>query len=243
MRCAAPEISVVLPTFNGEAFLVEQLTSILRQIGTDDEVIVVDDASTDGTTALIEQIDDPRVRLFVSPANLGVVRTVERGLSLIRGNIVLMSDQDDIWLAGKVDAIKSAFAADPDLVLVMSDAQVIDSEKRVIEESFMRSRGGFRASLAATLVRNRFLGCAMAMRSTLLRCALPIPPDVPMHDMWFGALASTVGRVGYIDRPLIQYRRHGSNVSPAKPQSLSKVISWRWRLARNVWQRIRASPI
>jgi hypothetical protein len=111
----------------------------------------------------------------------------------------------------------------------VSDAQLIDASGNVTEPSFMATRGGFHGGIFSTLVRNRYLGCAMALRRELLFAALPIPRGVPMHDMWLGALGSLLGRVQYIPSPLIQYRRHGGNVSPARRQGWSRML--RWRLA------------
>jgi hypothetical protein len=82
----------------------------------------------------------------------------------------------------------------------------------------------------------------MAVRRQLLETALPFPADVPMHDMWLGAINTRVGGYVYIDQPLMQYRRHEGNVSPARPQSAAKMLQWRWRLLKNVLARSRALP-
>jgi hypothetical protein len=115
---------------------------------------------------------------------------------------------------------------------VVSDAELIDAGGSVTAPSFMQMRGGFHGGFWSTVVKNRYLGCAMAMRRELLAVALPIPPTVPMHDMWFGALASVMGRVHYIPRPLMQYRRHGSNASPARSQGWLRIVRWRVRLLK-----------
>jgi hypothetical protein len=81
---------------------------------------------------------------------------------------------------------------------------------------------------AGTLVRSRFLGCAMAVRRDVLGLALPIPARAPMHDMWLGVVGGVLGSVAYVDAALIRYRRHGGNVSPAR--SPSRIRALRWRL-------------
>jgi hypothetical protein len=151
-----------------------------------------------------------------------------RALAACRGEFIFLADQDDVWLPGKRVALVNALRAGA--VLALSDAAVIDGEGRAIEPSFMARRGGFRDSFAATLVKNRYLGCSMAFRRELLEDILPIPAEVPMHDMWIGALAALRGRVAYIDRPLMQYRRHGANVSPERRASIGQMLAWRWRL-------------
>jgi glycosyltransferase involved in cell wall biosynthesis len=228
-----------MASYNGERFLATQLHSILSQLDAQDEVVVVDDASTDRTLDVLASIGDGRVRVLRNDSNAGVFAAFERALRATRGEIVFLSDQDDVWLPGKVSEVLARFERDPSVVLVLSDAEVIDEQGRVTQPSFMALRGGFRPGFAATLVRNRYLGCTMALRRALLDSVLPIPRDVPMHDMWFGSLAVLQGRVDYIDRPLVQYRRHGGNVSPARRQSVGQMLRWRWSLLRNVTRRRR----
>lgn len=235
-------VSVALAAYNGERYIVAQLRSILAQLQADDEVVVVDDASTDRTCALIEQLGDSRIRLLRQATNHGVRTAFERALGAASGNVLFLSDQDDLWLAGKREALVRALADTPGAVLAISDAQVIDANGAVTHGSFMRTRGGFRGGLFDTLVKNRFLGCAMAFRRELLARVLPIPANVPMHDMWIGALAACSGRVVYVDRPLMQYRRHGGNLSPASPARLATMLRWRWSLLANVVQRIAFTP-
>jgi glycosyltransferase involved in cell wall biosynthesis len=234
-----PSLSIALASFNGERYLAAQMRSILSQIEASDEVIVVDDASTDRTLDVVASFGDARVRVLRNDRNRGVLAAFERALLETKNEIILLSDQDDLWLPGKVHEILARFAADPATLLVLSDAELIDEEGRVTAPSFMELRGGFRGSFPATLIKNRYLGCAMAFRRQLLSYALPIPRDVPMHDMWLGALATCVGKVVFVDRPLTQYRRHGGNVSPDRPQPVLTMLRWRWRLLKNVLLRLR----
>lgn len=206
-------VSVVMPVFNGRRFVVEQIHSIVTQLEPGDELIVIDDASTDDTVSLIESLGAPCVRIHRSAVNRGTVRSFERGLQLARGQIVFLSDQDDIWLPGKRAAFAREFALDSRVLVVISDAQLIDTTGAVIAPSFMRLKGGFSGGLWSTLWRNRYMGCAMAVRRALLDLALPIPARVPMHDMWLGVLGSLEGRVVFIDRPYVQYRRHEANLT------------------------------
>lgn len=237
---SGPVVSVVLPAYNGVRWLRPQLDSILAELSADDELVVVDDASTDDTLALLRSFADPRIRLLPSPANRGVRASVERGLAACRGRYVFLADQDDVWLPGKRAALLSALQAGA--VLAISDAEVIDGNGASVQPSFMATRGGFRGSLLATLIKNRYLGCAMAFRRELLEDVLPIPAAVPMHDMWIGALATLRGPVAYIDRPLLQYRRHGSNVSPGQRAGLAQMLRWRWQLLSNVLARRLRGP-
>jgi len=225
----SPSVSVVMATYNGEAYLSEQLQSVFSELLPDDELIIVDDGSLDGTLELLDSFASPAVRIFRNLNNAGVFATFERGLLLSSKEIVFLCDQDDVWLPGKRAAFVAVFERDPRTLVVVSDAQLIDASGNVTEPSFMETRGGFHGGILSTLVRNRYLGCAMALRRELLFAALPIPRGVPMHDMWLGALGSLLGRVHYISSPLMQYRRHGGNVSPSRRQGWSRML--RWRLA------------
>ncbi|KQW38254.1 hypothetical protein ASC76_09465 [Rhizobacter sp. Root404] len=220
-------VSVIMAVYNGQRFLREQLQSVLDQLLPGDELWVIDDASTDGSHALLERVDSPALRVHRSPSNRGVIASFECGLRLATHEIVFLCDQDDIWLPGKRAAFVQAFEQDTAVLAVISDAQVIDAKGSMVAPSFMATRGGFRGSVAATIWRNRYLGCAMALRRSLLAAALPIPRRAPMHDMWLGAMARIFGRVVYLPMPYLQYRRHGGNVSPSSRQSVSKMLRWR----------------
>lgn len=230
-------VSVAMPTYNGAAYVEAQLRSILVQLEDGDEVVVVDDASTDDTRARIDALADPRIRLHASPSNRGVLASVEAALRLTRNEIVFLADQDDLWTPDKRSTFCALFAARPAVTLAISDAAIIDADGAPVAPSFMAFKGGFRGGLVATLVRNRYIGCAMAFRRTLLDVALPFPPDLPMHDMWLGALNALAGEVAYVDRPLVQYRRHGDNASPLERRPIGTMLRWRWRLLKNVCAR------
>lgn len=233
-----PPVSVVMAVYNGERFLAPQVESVLSQLQPRDELLIIDDASTDGSPRWLAQLDDARVRIIRQPGNAGVLKAFEAGLQRARHDLVFLCDQDDVWLPGKRDAVVVEFERDPRALIVISDAEVIDADDRVVAASFMATRHGFKGRFHHTLVRNRYLGCAMAVRRKLIDAALPIPNGVPMHDMWLGALGSMLGRVRFITRPLIRYRRHGGNLSPSQPQSWSRMLSWRWALLKAVVNRI-----
>ena len=236
------QVSVAMATYNGARFVDAQVRSVLMQLGDDDELVVVDDASTDDTRARLTALGDRRVRLHANPGNRGVLATFELALRLTRHEVIFLADQDDLWLPDKRRILAAALEQNPRATLALSDAQVIDETGAVVAPSFMKLRDGFRGTLAATLFKNRYLGCAMAIRRALLDVALPFPADVPMHDMWLGAINTRVGEVVYIDRPLMQYRRHSGNVSPAHRQKLAQMLRWRWRLLKHVVARSFTAP-
>jgi glycosyltransferase involved in cell wall biosynthesis len=219
-----------MTVYNGEKYLQEQLRSVLEQLTEADEVIIVDDASTDRSVELVRATADSRVKLHCNPINKGVRQSFELGLRQATREILFLCDQDDVWLPGKRNAFVATFERHPGTKIVISDAEVIDADGRLTVNSFMATRGGFQASLCSTLIKNRYLGCAMALHRSLLPSVLPIPASVPMHDMWIGGLGSLMGGVQYISRPYLQYRRHGENVSPSRPQGKMQMLRWRMAL-------------
>src|SRR4051812_18123666 len=116
-----PKISVCVAAYQGRRYIALQLRSILQQLTTGDEVIVVDDSSTDGTYDEARKIQDTRLLVLRNAANQGVLRTFEKALSHCSGEIIFLSDQDDIWLPKKVETVLNVFVHDPEVTLIASD--------------------------------------------------------------------------------------------------------------------------
>jgi len=227
-------ISVCMAVYNGQRYLAAQLDSVLRQLPEEAEVVVVDDCSTDASLEVIAGFSDGRIRILRNSERGGVIRTFERAIAEARGELIFLCDQDDLWAPSKIERFVAAFGADAGVLLVISDARLIDGEGRLLAESFFAQRGGFSPGYLANLVRSRYLGCALAFRATLKPIILPFPPDIPMHDMWIGSLAHLKGHVTFIDEALIAYRRHQDNASPDHHAGFLQILGWRWRLAKNL---------
>ena len=233
------KISVCMATYNGERFIHEQLESILGQLENGDEVVIVDDASTDSTVAIIDGFCDKRIRIFRQARNRGVLKSFGHALEEASGEIIFLADQDDIWRGDKVSRVKFMFSTRTELSLVLSDCSIIDAVGDIVAKTRFKS-GQFHPGALRNIVRNSYLGCSMAFRRSILDYCLPIPADIPMHDMWIGILNQLVGKTGFIDEPLICYRRHENNISPGKHAPLPQMIRWRWALVKNLILRTRA---
>jgi GT2 family glycosyltransferase len=218
-----PKISVCMAAYNGESFLREQLDSIVAQLSREDEIILIDDRSGDGTLGLLEQfqreqaakIGSPGVLLIAHTANRGVVRTFEETLRAATGDLLFLADDDDRWAPDKVDQVLKAFAADPDLQIVSTGLELIDGSGRPVAASdFLRYRR-FSASVLANLLHNQFQGSTMALRSSALQWVLPFPTDkLFLHDAWIGLrILLRGGKVRHLEESFLLYRRHGANVS------------------------------
>lgn len=223
-----------MATYNGTAWIDLQLQSILSQLGADDEVVVIDDGSTDNTVGKVRGYGDPRIRVLRNERNLGVDATFERAISEARGDFIFLSDQDDMWYPQKVARVLELFRTNPDATLVLSDARIVDGGGNVIRESYFADRGRFVPGVLAGIVKSKFLGCAIAFRSELKGKILPFPLPIPGHDMWIGVVNELYGRTVFTPEPLIAYRRHGRNASPSTRQGLLQMIVWRWQLVRGL---------
>ena len=113
----SPLVSVLLPVYNGEPYLKAAIDSILAQTFTDFECIIIDDGSSDGSSALISSVDDPRIRFYQQP-NRGLPATLKRGLSLARGVFIARQDQDDLSHSDRLRLQVAYLQSHPECVLL-----------------------------------------------------------------------------------------------------------------------------
>ena len=204
-------ISVCMATYNGERYLLPQLESILSQLGPDDELIVSDDGSTDATLSMIEGLGDARIRLFHNERH-GFVYNFENALRQVRGDYVFLSDQDDLWMPGKVSTCLNLLQR---YLLVTHNARLIDGEGKDLGTDFFtlhHSQSGFWHNL----LRNSHVGCCMAFRR------------------------EKVGKTCMFAQPLICYRRHHGNVSSTSEKSrlsVWRMLQYRWHMFRHCLKR------
>lgn len=208
-------ISVCIATYNGEKYIKEQLTSILSQLSDQDELILSDDCSTDNTLEIVRAFNDSRIRIlegrrFGSPAF-----NFENALKNATGDVIMLSDQDDIWREDKVACVLAALK---NCDLIVSDAQIIDGDGQIIADSFFTLRGSVRGYWN-NILKNSFLGCCMAFKKECLKYILPFPRKIAMHDIWIGLCVELYGKTLFLPEKLIKYRRHGSNASQAAEKS------------------------
>ena len=214
-------ISVAMCTYNGAEFLPAQLESIAQQTRPPDEIIVCDDASTDDTRAVLQSLarsSPVPVSLYFSDENAGSVKNFERAIGLCTGDVIALSDQDDVWRAGKLQHIQQSFDSNPTAGLVFSDAEIVDKNLNALGKR-MWDEVGFDAHKQKLIRSGRSLevliygwtvtGATMAFRSNFMKLALPVPTNIAMiHDGWIALAIAAVADVAFIDEPLVQYRQH-----------------------------------
>lgn len=222
---APDRVSIALATYNGEDFLREQLASLEAQSQAPDELVIVDDASTDGTPQLLQAFADAStipVTLVLRDEHLGTWATFEEALSACTGDIILICDQDDRWHRDKVAIMAARMAENPDALMAFSDAFLIDSQGRTIGRSRWRVAGlsprvARRVAVDALgplFSHQAVSGCALALRAELLPAMLPFPGDihpalpVMMYDRWISLVASASAPVVAVPEKLVGYRIH-----------------------------------
>jgi hypothetical protein len=223
-------------TFNGQRFLGLQLKSIAAQARPPDELVVCDDASSDGSERIVKelarQVAFP-VRLAVNKKNLGSTKNFEKAISLCTGRLVALADQDDIWYPDKLKQIEHEFRRSPDIVAVFSDADLIDEHSTPLgprlwdSVAFNRAeQRSFRSGKALdVLVKHPVVtGATMAFRMDLFPLMTPIAPGY-VHDQWFSLLLAVRGEFRAIPEPLMQYRRHAAQQLGPGPLNLGTRIA------------------
>ena len=239
------KISVCIATYNGALYIKEQLQSILLNLRENDEIIISDDHSSDDTIKIVHAFNDPRIKVvYNTKSNKGHIRNFENALTKATGDVIFLSDQDDIWLPEKAERMLEALE---DHDLVVCDCIVVDQSMEVISDSFfglIHSGSGF----LKNLIKNTFLGCCMAFKRDILEKALPFPKKLISHDTWIGLIGETYGSTLFLPEKLHYFRRHGSNFSISEgadamadqksPYNIFEKISMRMGLLKNVIRRM-----
>ena len=208
-------------TYNGAAFLSAQLQSILAQTRPPDEIVICDDGSTDGTRAFLEQFKEESsipIALHFNKQNLGSVKNFEQAITLCTGDVIALSDQDDVWRTDKLRLFEIILSNSPSVGLVFSNAEIVDENLKPLDRR-MWDEVGFDAHKRKLIKTGRALevlitgwtvtGATMAFRSSFVNLSLPLPDEIAMiHDGWVALTIAAVADVVALDDPLIQYRQH-----------------------------------
>lgn len=220
-------VSVCMAVYNGEKYILEQMTSILEQLTLDDEVIVVDDFSNDNTLKILENLSDPRIKIYSNDRNKSHVFSFGRAISLANNEILFMSDQDDIWIEGRVSLMTNKLLGTGAL-LVSSNFEPIDMNGKKI--SFPVD--GVKSSNSCKYLKNildifvgktNYYGCAMAFRKDMVKVILPIPSFVESHDLWIALASNLMGSNVHLDEKTLRKRIHNNNATATGRSLFMKV--------------------
>ncbi len=223
-------ISVCIATYNGERFIKEQIDSIISQLSENDEIIISDDGSTDKTLEILKSYNDNRIKIYShkSDASLRgkrlsnfyfVTQNFENALMYASGDYIFLSDQDDIWKPNKVKEFISHLENNN---VVMSSFEIINERLEITNSQFWNEQP-FKGNILYNIAKIPFIGCCMAFRGEFIKKHLPFPKGLLLHDIWLGVLGVKEKSIYFINKPLISYRKHTSNVSATSGKSPNPV--------------------
>ena len=229
------QVDVLLATYQGEAYIKEQVESILNQTYPSIHIWIRDDASKDSTPTILNQLASSyptQITLIPSTGNLGVRGNFSELMSASKAPYIMFSDQDDVWLPHKVESslacmkqMEIQYRTDIPL-LVHTDLQVVHSDLKQISPSFWNfTRLNPKiTALNRLLTQNNVTGCTMLFNQSLLQMSQPIPDQAIMHDWWIALVASAFGYIDHIPSATLLYRQHTSNDVGAKKYGLASYM-------------------
>ena len=214
------QVDVLMATYNGEKFVKEQIESILNQTYKNIRLIISDDSSKDNTVSILKEYEkkDSRVKLYLQPENLGVVKNIEFLLNKAESTLFMLSDQDDVWLPEKIEKsvqILKEEKAD----LVFGDLEVVDEKLNTIHSSFgdymllSTKIDKYIKTKKLNYLYNCVTGCTLLCKTKFIKEILPLPSDSKylLHDHWIALVVSLNGKLAYMHEKYIKYRQHGNN--------------------------------
>lgn len=222
-------ISVCMATYNGERYVVEQIASILEQLSSDDEVIIVDDCSKDNTVKILQNLNDYRIQIYLNDRNRGINYSFERAICLAKNDFIFLSDQDDIWIKGRVSLMVKELL-DTGALLVSSNFEFMDMNGKKI----CYPVDGVKSSNSCKHLKNildifkgktNYYGCAMAFRKNMVKMILPIPSFVESHDLWISLASNLIGSNAHLDEKTLTKRVHNNSATKTQRGLFPKLWS------------------
>ena len=227
MAIANPTILIMMTTYNGEEFLIQQIESICQQSYSNWQLVVRDDGSSDQTLAILNAYAEKDARIQVVqnqtdyhgayPNFLGLVAYCKQ---LKAYDYYMFADQDDVWDKDKLEVYMD-FCSDKGLnepLLVYGDMRIIDGDGQVTSNSLEANLGIAYTNAISTFFAHKVHGCNSFFNRCLFELALPLSPEEPeakyvSHDNYYTKFAALLGQVYYLPRPMMSYRRYGTNVT------------------------------
>ncbi|MDD2888679.1 MAG: glycosyltransferase family 2 protein [Aliarcobacter sp.] len=227
-------ISILLSTYNGEKYLKAQLDSLYSQSHQDFKLIVRDDGSTDRTKEILNSYN---IKLIDSSENFGVKKSFEKLLKYASKNneakYFMFCDQDDVWNNDKIETTLKKMQELEKLygneipILVHTDLEVVDKKLETLSDSMWKSEhiNPKANTLNKLLIQNTITGCTIMINRNLAIKSLSISSKAIMHDWWIGLVATTFGKIGFIEESTMKYRQHGKNDTGAKTYDYKFIIN------------------
>jgi glycosyltransferase involved in cell wall biosynthesis len=227
------KISVCVATYNGSKYITEQIESVLDQIGTNAEVIVVDDASSDETINKVLDLRDARVKIHANDSNIGYIRTFQRALERSSGEYIFLCDQDDIWPLGRVDAMIKVLEYSKKNILV-GDFEIFDEASKPNRRKIgFDNEEKFFTPVRLVELLKMFLGMRqfplygsnMLIRKSSLDQIIPFPNYKTSHDIWISLVGFVRNDIAYYNKTVTFRRIHSNNATNRKRFFIKKIYT------------------
>jgi len=222
--------SIAMCTYNGSHYLGPQLESIAAQKRMPDELVVCDDRSSDDTVSLVNHFARTApfpVKIFINEKNLGYTKNFEKVIGLCEGDIIALSDQDDVWHPDKLHRMEVIFTSRPDVGGVFSNARLVDADLTPFNNTLWdvirftrREQDLVREGRSIdVLMRHPIVtGATFGFRSLHRNHILPIPAGW-VHDGWIALIVATISRLEITEEELVYYRQHPESQIGAREKS------------------------
>lgn len=227
--------SVCIATYNGKEYIQEQIRTIAEQLDENDEIIVSDDGSTDGTLDIVEKmkLQYPFIKIINGPKQ-GFSCNFGNAVSKSTKDIICFSDQDDVWDSMKIKTLDNIFTENEDITTVLhSMATFRDNVLKNTSEIKIIYRKG----LIKNYIKSSYWGCCMAIKRDFVKKLLPFRPYCVGHDQLIGLFSEKYGNTKYVDKNLIFHRLHNSNTS--KKRTIKEMIMFRYYLMKDYFFALR----
>lgn len=216
-------ISVAMTTYNGEAYVREQLESIINQTVRADEIIIFDDCSTDSTVEIIKDIIKnnkvSNIKLFENRSNCGYTRNFYNAISKTQGDYIFLADQDDRWHPRKIERIiqlmneKRAALVCTNFMLIDGQGNDITDIERFNISSFVKNvkESITPVTFGRLIFGNVVQGCTSCFTNKVRDVYLQINSDSLIHDHQIMFISTLIGDVIFLNEQLVEYRLHSAN--------------------------------
>ena len=207
-----PKVSVLLPVYNAERFLNYSLDSLFAQSFQDFEIVAIDDGSTDRSSSILRNYEDSRLRVFRNDQNIGLIRTLNKGIELCRGKYIARIDADDSALPHRLETQVGFLESNPDTFLVFSGRTSIDDSGNeiAIHNRVVTGDGLIRWKL---LTGNFITHSSVVFRTSSIPKPLFDTKYLYAEDYAAWLLLLSEGKFESTIEPLVKYRFHGDSVS------------------------------
>lgn len=225
---AEMSISVCMATYCGEKYVSRQIISILKQLSMFDELVIIDDCSTDDTVRIIRSFKDPRIILFQNKSNIGHVKSFEKALLKSTKSIIMLADQDDEWEANRVKQMVRTLLKSGKILL--SSKQIItDGSKKIlvgIGPSEIASNRNVKNICDIFTGKSLYFGCTMAFHRKLIKFITPFPDFIEAHDLYIAIAANMIRSIVHSNVLSLNRTYHTNNLS-LKKRGLFQMIRTR----------------